>query len=788
MVRALDAKLLRDLRRLWAQGLAIALVLGAGVATLLLSLGAQRALEETRSAWYERARFADVFASAVRAPMEAAARIALLPGVAAVEPRIARLALLDIPGMAEPATGLFVSMPRKGPPQLNLIHLREGRLPDPDRPGEVVASAAFAEAHGFAIGDGFDAILGGRKRRMEIVGIGLSPESIYALGPGDIVPDDRRFGRFTAGYEALAAAFDLDGAFDDVTVRLARGADAAAVIDGIDRILEPYGGAGAYGRADQVSHAFVDSELNQLRGLALVMPPIFLGVAAFLVNVTVARLVALEREQIGLLKAVGYGALSIGAHYLKLVAAIAMAGVGIGWLFGLWFGHAVTELYGETFRFPFLVFPVQPDRFAVSALVALAAALGGAALAVRAAVALPPAVAMSPPAPPTYRRLLIDRLGLLSRAPQALTMAVRAILRWPVRAALTTLGLSLSIAVLVGTLFSFDSVDFVIDATFERAQRQDATLTFADSRPGRAALDAARLPGVVAVEPFRSVSVRLRAGPRAERVALTGQPAVTDLSRVIDIALDPVTLPDTGLAMSQALAAKLGVGRGDTVLVEVLEGRRGTHAVPVTLVVQQYFGLGATMERQALNRLLGEGDVIDGVQVAVDAAARPALFAAVKQTPVVAAVALRDKALQGFRQIIDENISVMIAIYAAFAGMIGLGVVYNSVRIRLSERARELASLRVLGFTRAETAMILLLELGLLALAAIPLGWALGWGIGWIVSRGLQSDLYRIPLIIDRGTYAGATALFLAVCAVSAVAARRRIDALDLIGVLKTRD
>lgn len=788
MVSALDRKLLRDLRRLWAQGLAIALVLGAGVATLMLAVGAQRALEETRSAWYERARFAHVFAAAVRAPLEAAGRIALLPGVAAAEPRIARLALLDVPGMAEPATGLFVSMPRHGPPQLNLIHLRSGRLPDPDRPHEVMVSAAFAEAHGFAPGDGFEAILGGRKRRMEIVGIGLSPESIYAMGPGDIVPDDRRFGRFTVSYDALAAAFDLDGAFDDITVRLARGADEAAVIDGIDRILEPYGGAGAHGRDEQVSHAFVDSELSQLRGLAFVMPPIFLGVAAFLVNVTVARLVAMEREQIGLLKALGYGAATIGAHYLKLVAAIALAGVGFGWLFGLWFGHAVTQLYAETFRFPFLVFPVQPDLFALSALVAMGAALGGAALAVRAAVVLPPAVAMSPPAPPTYRRLLIDRLGLLARAPQALTMAVRAILRWPLRAALTTLGLSLSIAVLVGTLFAFDSVDFVIEATFGRAERQDATLTFAETRPGRAALDAAQLPGVLTVEPFRAVSVRLRAGHRTERLALTGRPAAADLNRVVDTALEPVVLPDTGLALSQALAAKLGVGRGDTVLVEVLEGRRGTHAVPVTAVVQQFFGLGAYMERRALNRLLGEGDVIDGVQVSVDAAALPALFAAVKGTPVVAAVALRDRSLERFRAIIDENISVMIGFYAGFAGLIGLGVVYNSVRIRLSERARELASLRVLGFTRGETAAILLIELALLGLAAIPLGWGLGWVIGWAVSRGLQSDLYRIPLVIDRATYAGATALFLAVAAASAVMARRRIDALDLIGVLKTRD
>ncbi len=787
-MRALDRKLLRDLRRLRMQGLAIALVLAAGVATLLLAIGAQHALEETRAAWYERARFAHVFAEATRAPMEAAERLALIPGVAAVEPRISRLGLIDVAGMDAPATGRFVSGPRDGAQRLNLPHMRLGRPPDPDRPGEVLVSEAFAEAHGLRPGDGFEAILGGRKRRMTIAGVALSPEAIYALGPGDIVPDDRRFGQFLASYRTLAAAFDLDGAFDSVTIRLARGADEAAVIAAVDAILAPYGGVGAYGRADQQSHAYLDGELRQLRGMAFSIPPIFLGVAAFLTNVAVARIVALEREQIGLLKAVGYGAGAIAAHYLKLVALLAAAGVLIGWGAGVWLGRLVTELFAETYRFPFLLFPIRADLFAISALAALGAALGGAALSIRAVVALPPAVAMSPPAPPVYRRLVIDRLAAAARAPQALTMALRTILRWPVRAALTTLGLALSIAVAVGTLFAFDSVDFIISATFDRAERQDATLTFSETAPERAALDAARLPGVLAAEPFRAVAVRLEAGPRAERVALLGRPRGADLSRIVDRSLAPVDPPEIGLALSDALAAKLGVGRGDRVRVVVLGGRRRAAEVPVTAVVSQYFGLNAYMEIDALGRLTGDRERIDGVQVAVDPREEAALFAAVKRTPAVAALALRNRALARFRALIDENVGTMIWVYGGFSALIALGVVYNSVRIRLSERARELASLRVLGFTRGETTTMLLLELALLGLAAIPLGWLLGRGLAWIVSRGLQSDLYRVPVVIEPETYALATALFLAVAAVSALDAWRRIDRLDLIAVLKTRE
>jgi putative ABC transport system permease protein len=331
-------------------------------------------------------------------------------------------------------------------------------------------------------------------------------------------------------------------------------------------------------------------------------------------------------------------------------------------------------------------------------------------------------------------------------------------------------------------------VDFMIAATFDGAERQDATLTFADAQSGRAALDAARLPGVIAAEPFRAVPVRIHAGPVAERTTLLGKPATADLNRIVDVAQQPVAPPDTGVALASALAAKLGVGRGDRVLIAVMEGRQEVLDLPVTAIVEQYFGLSAYMERGALNRLLREGDAVSGVHVALDAAAVPAFYAAVKETPVVAGLGLTSRAVARFRSLIDDNISTMIWVYAGLAAVIAFGVVYNAVRIRLSERARELASLRVLGFTRAETARILLLELALLGLAAIPLGWGLGWALALTVSQGLQSDLYRVPVVVDRSTYAAATALYLAVAGLSAFAARRRIDRLDLIGVLKTRE
>ncbi|TVQ31549.1 MAG: FtsX-like permease family protein, partial [Geminicoccaceae bacterium] len=675
----LDRKLWRDALRLWGQGLAIALVLGAGVAVLVLGVGAQRALEETRSAYYERYHFADLFAHATRAPLAAADRVALIDGVRAVEARIQRQVILDVPGQREPATAALVSLPDDARPDLNRVHLTSGRLPEPLSRHEVLVNQSFADAHGFRPGDGFAAIMAGRKRDLVIAGTMLSPEFVYALGPGDLVPDDRRFAVVMAPYSALAETFDLDGAFDHLAVGLARGADPGQVMAEIDRILAPYGGTGAYDRSDQPSHAFLDAELTQLRGLSLIMPPIFLAVAAFLVNITVSRLIALEREQIGLLKALGYGSVAIALHYLKLVALIALVGIVLGWIVGLWLGRGMAQLYGEFFRFPFLVFDQRFDVFLLAASAALAAALLGAVQAIRGAVRLAPAVAMAPPAPTRFRHLFRARFGLLRHAPQALVMSLRNIARWPVRAALTTLGLALSIAVLIASLFATDSLDLMIEAQFFQADRQHATLTFADSRPERALFDVANLPGVLQAEPFRAVPVRLHHGQHQERTSLIGKPPAGDLSRVIDADHRPVVLPDVGLALSEMLAGLLAIGPGDRLLVEVMEGRLETLEVPVAAVIQQYLGLGAYMDLQALNRLLREGPRIDGVHVSYDRHEEDAFFAALKTTPVLGALTLQRHSLAKLEETLERNIVVMISVYAGLAFVIGFGVVYNAV-------------------------------------------------------------------------------------------------------------
>ena len=808
----LDRKLFRDLLRLWAQALAIALVMACGVATIILSVGAYRSLAETQSAFYERYRFGTVFASATRAPRHLKSRIENISGVTSAELRIIEPVLIDVEGMVEPAAGMAVSIPDFREPTVNRVYLRSGRLPEPGRDNEVAVVETFADAHGFRPGDRFSALMNGRKQQLQIVGIVLSPEFIYAIGPGDMVPDPRRFGVFFLSEKTMAGLFDMEGAFNDVSVTTLRNADPRPIIAELDLLLRPYGGSGAHDRDDQISHSFLDSELEQLQAMSSVIPPIFLVIAAFLVNMILSRLIALEREQIGLLKALGYSNLAVGLHYAKLVVVIALVGLAVGSVAGLWLGLGLTRLYATFFSFPFLIFRQSIDLYVLAGGVTVAAALAGAARAIWSVVVLPPAVAMRPPAPTTYRSYLIGQLQRLGMFSQLTIMALRHLLRWPVRSLLTAVGTAMSVALLITSLFIFDSINFMIDAVFFRADRQDATVTFSQDLGPDALHAVAALPGVVRAEPFRQTAVKLRNGHRELRMSIVGLPEDADLSRILDLDLMPMTAPGSGLVLSERVAEKLHLAPGSFVEVELLEqGNRVVEvmieglaqsgvgrldaglsvspgAIMITGLAQSYVGLVAYMRDTALDRLMRDGTRISGARILVDTAELPELYQSIKETPAIASIALQRVSRDRFRDTIERNITTSTIVYVVLAVIISFGVVYNSARIQLSERARELASLRVFGFTRAEVSSVLMIELGLIVAFAQPLGWLLGYAFAFGLITGLANDMFRIPLIIGSSTYAYASLVVLAAALASALIVRRRVDRLDLISVLKTRE
>jgi putative ABC transport system permease protein len=783
----LDRKLRRDLWHLRGQAGAVVLVVACGVASFVTARGAYDSLRSSQRAYYQAYRFAEVFAGLTRAPLSLLPRIRALPGVREVATRVVVEVTADVPGLAEPATARLVSLP-EGPRPLNGVHLRRGRLPEAD--GEVLASESFAEANGLVPGDALSLVVNGRGQRARVSGIGLSPEYVYEIrGAAAILPDNRRFGVLWTPREALARAFQMDGAFNDVALALEPGTDASSVVPGLDRLLEPYGGLGAHGREDQVSHAFLDNELEELSAWGRLVPAIFLAVAGFLLNVVAARLVLTQREQIALLKAFGFSDRAVGLHYLKLVMAVvglgALAGAGLG----LYLSAAMTRMYADYFRFPVMTGPASPALLAMAVGVSAAAGLLGALQGVRAAVRMAPAEAMRPEAPARFRVAGLERTGAGRRLSLSTRMIVRGLGRRPLRAALSVVSIGLAVAVVVTGRYLLDAVVVILDVQLrDGVQREDATVVFTNPRGAGVRHALFRLPAVTRVEPFRAVPVRLRVGHRSQRTVLTGIEPGAELRRVMDRRRRLAPVPAEGLLVTTQLARALAVVPGDRLRVEQLDGRRLARDLPVAATVDELMGMQAYMDGAALDRAFGLGRTVSGAHLAVDADGAGELYAALKRTPAVSGVAIRTATLRSFEETIGTTFGVFTTVLVLLAAVLALGTVYNSARIALSERGRELASLRVLGFTRGEVARLLLGEQLVLTLLALPVGFALGYGLCGLISWGYRTELLRLPLVVTGPSVGFALLAALGSAAVSAVLIGGRLDRLDLVQVLKTRE
>lgn len=785
MISSLDRKLLRDLWRIKGQALAIALVIGSGVCMFVMYRSTFDSLSFTLRKYYDDQRFGDVFAAAKRAPQSLAERIAALPGVARVETRVVAGVTLDMPGMDEPAMGRLVSVPPRGRPLLNDVYLRSGRWLAPDRPDEVVVSDSFAARNHLEPGDTLTAVLNGTRRKLRIVGIGLSPEYIYSIRQGDLMPDPKRFGILWMDRKALAAAFDLEGSFNDVSLKLVPGAQEEDVMAALDHLLEPYGGLGAVPRSLQISHWYLSNELRQLQSMGSSLPLLFLLVAAFLLNVVLARIVTVQREQIAALKANGYANRTLGFHYAKLGFLVTAAGIVLGAIGGYFLGRNVTGMYTEIFNFPVLRYWVPPARILQAAGVALGAALLGVLGAMRRVAALPPAEALRPEAPADYRETLLERIGLRRFLSPPARMILRNLSRRPMRTVIAVGGIAAGCALVIMGNSIRDAVVGLMDEQFGVVELQDVTVTFTEPASPGSLHELSRLPGVTYAEPARAVSAHVFHGQRSRRIALQGLLPDARLNRVVDAGGRVVPLPESGLVLSVSLADLLDAKPGDELIVEVLEGSRPVRRMRVVQVVDQHLGTWAYLRIGELQRMMGESG-ISGAYLQVEPSRSDELYDRLKETPRVSAVSRKQAAVDSFRQIFAKNLNVLVFFFSLFATIIAFGVVYNSARISLSERSRELASLRVLGFRRSEISYIFLGELAIVTLIALPVGFALGWGLSVLVLQSFKTELYRFPMVLTRQAFAAAGMTVVLSALVSGLAVRRQLDRLDLIAVLKT--
>lgn len=783
---ALNRKLARDLWRLKGQVATIGLVLACGMMAMIMLRSTWQSLIAARDAYYDKFRFADVFARLERAPEAVAARLESLPGVALVETRIVKDVMLPLASEPDPVVGRIVSIPDVGEPALDRLSLRSGRMPTAD--DEAVILEQFALAQHVEPGGSLPVLINGRLRTIRVTGIALSPEYVLAMSGREMAPDNRRFVVLWMLRGAVAPAFRMEGAFNDLALRLEPGASEESVLEGVDRELARYGGLHAVGRAKQMSNYALENELSVLRTLALIIPAIFLAVAAFLVNVVVSRLVFLERVQIAVLKALGFTNRRVARHYLVFVALIVgIAAVG-GTALGMRAAGWMTDLYTDFYRFPTKLHHISPGVITVTIAIGLVSAVGGALFSVRAIAKMPPAQAMRPPAPLDYKRSLLDRLRIGRLLGPSATMVMREVRRKPFRFLMSTAGIGMGVAIFVMGRFSWDSFDHLMSTTFLRAHHEDLTVTLARPTPERALHELEAIPGVTLAEGQRMVPARVYASGRWRDTALVGMPGDAQLGLLLRHGRTPIALPASGLVMTDKLAELLGVNVGDEVDVDLLEGDFSSRRLPIADLVDEPFGLLVYARADWLAGVLREDPRVSTIQLRVDAGDLERVRERLKELPVVLGVTSTDHLIRRFREQMGESMLVMALILTLSAAAISFGVVYNNARVALSLRGRDLATLRVLGYTRAEISSILLGELGLQVLAGVPLGLWLGTLWARTLAASIDPETIRFSVHIADRTYVEAAVIAMLSGLVSALLVRRKLDRLDLVGVLKSSE
>jgi len=787
-MKSLNVKLARDLWRMKGQILAIIIVIVCGITTFIMFMSNMDSLMITRENFYRQFVFAHVFANLKRAPENLKERIAAIPGVSVVETRITADVKLAIDGFDEPVTAKIVSIPDNGQPLLNKVYIRKGRLPDAAKDDEVLLGDTFAEAHRFALGDRIGAVINGKWKTLTIVGVGLSPEHVLQLRPGAISPDYKRYGILWMNKTALATAYDMKGAFNDIVLTCTPHTNVDEVIRRLDQIIDHYGSFGAYGRKDQMSHRFLSEEFKQLEIFSFIFPAIFIAVAAFLLNVVISRTVNTQREHVAILKAFGYGNAEIGLHYCKFVVFTVVFGVAGGTATGAWLGRMLGDLYMQFYRFPSLQYRLDPMIFLAAIVISLAAALAGTAHAIRTAAKLPPAEAMRPEQPARYRKAFFERAGLGRFLSQPARIIARNLQRKPVKTLLSVIGIALACATMVMSGFFKDAVDYMIYIQFTLSQREDMKVTFIEPASANVLYSMRGIRGVEYVEGFRTVPSRLRFGHRTYKTAIDSIEPDSTLRHVLDENLNPIEIPPAGIVLTDYLGEYLGIKPGDMLTVEVLEGERPVRQVPVAAMAKQYMGLMGYMDASALNHLMREGNAVSGVSVVIDPLYKKEIYKRLIHMPRVAgAVVVKDE-IRNFYDVQARSMLFFTFVATLMAGAITFGVVYNNARIALSERSRELSSLRVLGYTRGEISYILLGELTVVTLAAIPLGFVFGRGLCRYIAEAAASDIFRIPVVIEPATYSMAAVVVIISAAVSGFIVRHRLDHLNLVEVLKARE
>ncbi|UCC30546.1 MAG: FtsX-like permease family protein [Phycisphaerales bacterium] len=749
----LHRKLIRDLLGSIGMLLSVVIIIAIGTGSFIGMASAQRILEASRAAYYREYRFADFWVDVKKAPISALDRIARLSGVAVLDNRVVFDVILNLEGQVRPLAGRLISTPAgRFDRTLNGIHLVRGSGFSDDRNEEVILSEAFARAHHLRIGDRIELILNRKRESFTIVGTAISPEYVYMVrGPGDLIPDPVHFGVLYVKDSYAREVLDFKDACNQIVGSLAPGArgDMDVLLGRIDRALSSYGVLEITPRQRQASHRFLSDEITGLAVTATIMPAIFLGVAALVLNILMIRMAQRQRTTIGTLKALGYSDRSVMVHFLSFGLVVGIVGGLAGAALGTLLAYVMIEMYAEFFQFPRFVFRAYPDLLLIGMAISVAFAVAGTARGVWEVLKLRPAEAMREKPPERGGAIFLERFPRLWHVMGFRThIALRTVFRNRTRTLTAVIATALSTAIIFMSMATYDAFLYLVDYQFDKVAHSDVDIGLRDEKSVLALFESRALPGVDYAEPLLGLRCDLRHGRNARRMTIIGLSSRHRLITPLRADGKPVQIPGEGLVLSRKLAELLGVRLGDSLELTPVRGRRETSRVRVASIVETFLGMDCYADVRYLSRIVGESLAVNSVQLAVSAPQVPVLYEAIKELPNAQGLSVRTDAKDIIETTLVETSLFSIGVMVLFAGMIAFGSTVNNALIEIGDRIREISTLRVLGYRPGQIAGILFRESMLTFMAGLALACPLGYGMLHLIAAAYDSELYRMPVVI----------------------------------------
>jgi putative ABC transport system permease protein len=775
--------LTREILSFKAQVFSIALVIGIGVAVYFGFSTTYDSLLVSRDHFYQEAHFPDLFSRLIKAPRYLLSQISTIEGVEKIEARIEKDALISLPKMQQPGVGHFITIPDQGQPELSQLFMVQGRLPNID---EVVVSESFFKANKLQLGHKLFATIDGKRKEFKISGIAVSPEHIIAIQQGAQMPDDKHFALVWINQSVLESALDMRGSFNTLVTKLKKNAIAMDVKNKIDDIIDRYGGTNTYDRSKQPSAVYVREELKQLNVQASTIPIFFFLVAAFILNIVISRLTRTQRSQIATLKALGYSNLSISQYYLILASLIVLLGTLIGILLGIWIGVSMVDLYGLFYHFPLLVYKMSYQKLMIAIIASLLTAFLGTFSSLKKVFKLQPADAMKPPSPTNYANNWLEATLLFQSLRPKSRMIIRGLITTPIRSLMMGLGVSFSVVLLILGLFWSDSLEVLIQGQYNFRQKESARIQLTHEMGSNIVYQIERLTGVLKAEGYRVVPVEVNYNQYTETTSIKGYPENYELAEIIDENFQKIELPKRGFHISQSLANKLSLKKGDQIELKILSGKKPIIKVKVSQIIPSFFENQILTTRKELARLMQTDDLVNTV-VFRSLANSSRLYTELKKIPTVLSITFKESAMKMFTETSAKFLLVFALIFSLFAGAIAFGISYNNLRVTLSERDWEISTLMILGFKNIEVFKIITSEVLTLVLGFIPLGWFMGYyNARWLLLK-LSMEEFPIPLHVSDFTYGLSASIVVLATAISFILIFWRLKKLDLVATLKSR-